>query len=150
MSFETAPNHGSVARVARADADGEDQRVGLQVSNPDGIQPLIIDIERSEEAAERERNVRIGDEIELGVIDRFFNGPVEAALSGDLHEIQLEVASSFKQPALAKWDEANGGNYGAEVGFATVEGADESSATSEERDRLHIVRRRRFYPMAGM
>ena len=71
---------------------------------------------------------------------------MEAALSRDLHEIRFEVASSFKQPALAKWDEDNGGNYGAEVGFAIVEGADESSATSEERNRFHIVRRRRLCP----
>jgi hypothetical protein len=75
---------------------------------------------------------------------------VEAALSRDLYEIRFEVNSGFKQPALAKWDEDNGGNERAEVRFATVEGGDESSAKSGEGPVLRRPPEALVPPAAGM
>ena len=72
MRFETATQHCAVAGVAGTDADGQDERVGLQVADPDGVEAFIEDVEGREETAERDGHVGISDKVELGVVDADF------------------------------------------------------------------------------
>src|SRR6266853_3696190 len=67
--LEPASHHGSGAGVRRPNANRQDQRIGLQISDPNGVKPLVKYSKGSKESANRHGQVRIGNEIQLEIVD---------------------------------------------------------------------------------
>lgn len=139
IGAEAAAEHGAGAGVARADADGKNQRVGLEIADPDGIEALVIDAERRQKSAGGDGQIWIGDEIDLGVFEFFFHLAVETGAARELHHVGLEGAAGFEEPAITEGDEDYAGEDWAEMGISALERGDEAGAAGEEGDGFVVV-----------
>ena len=59
--------------ITGTSANRENQRRRLQRPDPDRIQPLVINAEWGEKSAGSHRDVRIGDKVQLQVVNFFIN-----------------------------------------------------------------------------
>ena len=87
---EAAAKHCARAGVAWAGADRKDQRIGLEIADPDRVEALVENSEGRQESSDRDRDIWIGDEIHLSVIYFLLEGAVKAGAAGLLHHVVFE------------------------------------------------------------
>src|ERR1700722_6571725 len=101
---KSAAQHRARPRTARPRRYREDQRVPLQISNPDRIQPLVEYSEWREVPPEGKRHVLVGDVIDLNVIGFFLEISFPTWSPRIRYQVRLKRAAPFDQPFLPDRD----------------------------------------------
>ncbi|SRR6266852_598461 len=135
-----------VLALLGTNSDRQDQWIGLQVPDPDWVQPFIKDAKRRQKSHHRHRHVRIGDEIQLDVFDFLCNRSVKPASPRELHHVRLECRPRFEDPSASDRDQNKRRDNGVEVWFPTVKCGNETRAPCKQRNRLHFFIWRRLAP----
>ncbi len=101
---EPSPQHGAITRCGR---DRQNQRVGLQGANPRGIKPLVEDPERRKKPPRRDRQVRIGNVVDLEVVQVLVHRAAERPTAGRTLKLSLELSPAFDHPAVPERKKQN-------------------------------------------
>src|SRR5205823_1132949 len=137
--LEATANHHASTGVAGPDADGQGQRVGLQIADPYGVEAFVIDSEGRKKTAHADRRVLIRNEVNLRVIYLLLDLPMESAAARQLHHVRFEVCPGFKKPALSHGHQHHRSRNRGQVRVAPVEVGNKPGASLEYRYGLHIT-----------
>ena len=73
VAWEAAAQHSSGAGLGGPGANRQGQWIGLKVSDPDGVEPLVEYSERGKKSSHRYGHVGVGYEIQLGIVNALQN-----------------------------------------------------------------------------
>src|SRR5437667_2132217 len=88
--------------VARSGADGKNQWHLLKAPNPNRIQALVVNPKRREKSPRGDGDEGIGDEVDLEIIEFFFDFPAVRPTTFGTLEFTFEFASGLNQPSIAQ------------------------------------------------
>ncbi len=118
--------------VARSGSDWKDERGGLQATNPDGIESLVVNPEWSEESADRHGHVGIRDVVDLSILDFLADAPAKRPAARWSLKVALELTSGLHQPAFAEWDQQNRSGNGRKLRVPQMPVREETNASGKD------------------
>src|SRR6266576_1245269 len=99
---ETSAEHRAITWCS---ADGQSQRIRLQETNPNRIQPLVEDPKWGEESASGHRQIRVRDVVHLGVIHVLVDRPRVRPATRRTLKVFFKFRTRLDQPAISQWNQ---------------------------------------------
>lgn len=122
--------------VAGSGADGQNQRIRLQVSNPDGIQALIEDSEWREKAPRCNGQIWTRDVVHLCIIDVLVDRASVRPASRWPLKFSLKFRAGFDQPAIAEWNQQDGIDLGVDDIVSATDKAECAEVAGQDGNRF--------------
>src|SRR5215469_13585789 len=104
---ESYTHHGAISRSGHARSDRKNQRISLQVANPDRIKPLVVDAEWGQKTPGRDGHVAVQDVVELKIVHVGLQIPFKAPPAWRRGQIGLQITTRLKQPVATHGNEQN-------------------------------------------